>query len=84
MLVVLSSVFLRPVHDDSDSHNDDSSSDTNISSAPEEVHADTHETHDHDESLVGIADGGLASFVKSSSVNDDYCKSKFEFSKNIK
>lgn len=27
----------------------------------------------------GIADGGLASFVKSSSMNDDYCKLNFLF-----
>jgi hypothetical protein len=33
-----------------------------------------NESHDNNESLVGIADGGLASFVKSSTMNDDYCK----------
>jgi hypothetical protein len=74
---ILDSDFPRPIHDESDSHSDDSSSDTNISSIPEELNTDMNEIHDNNESLASIADGGLASFVKNSSINDDFCKLKF-------
>lgn len=42
----------------------------------EDFKADVNESHDNSEALEGIADGGLASFVKSSTMDDDddYCK----------
>ncbi|CAF1278220.1 unnamed protein product [Adineta ricciae] len=69
--------FIEPTtaqatHDESDNDTNTSSSDTNFSSIPPESHADMNESHDNNESLGGIVDGGLASFVKSSSINDDY------------
>lgn len=64
----------RATHDESDNDTNTSSSDTNFSSIPPESHADINDSHDNNESIGGIVDGGLASFVKSSSINDDYCK----------
>lgn len=67
----------RSINDESDTNDNASSSDTNISSMPEELlHADNNESQDNNESLGGIADGGLASFVKSSTMDDDYCMLK--------
>jgi hypothetical protein len=43
----------------------------------EELNTDVNEIHDNNESLGNIADGGLASFVKSSVIDDDYCMFKF-------
>jgi hypothetical protein len=42
-----------------------------MSSNPAESNLDINESHDNSE---GIAVGGLASFVKSSTMDDDYCK----------
>jgi hypothetical protein len=67
-------VFYRSTHDESDSDNNTSSSDTNLSSLPGESNADINESHDNNESLGDIANGGLASFVISSKMNNDYCK----------
>jgi hypothetical protein len=67
-------LFSRSIHDESDSNDHTSSTDTNVSSIPEELNTDINESHDNNESLGGIADGGLASFVKSSTMDDDYCK----------
>lgn len=48
---------------------------------PEESNADINESHDNNESLLGgdIADGGLASFVKCSAMDNDYCMFKVFF-----
>jgi hypothetical protein len=67
-------LFYRSIHDESDSNDNTSSSDTNVSSFPDESNPDINESHDNNELLGGIADGGLASFVKSSTMDDDYCK----------
>ncbi|CAF4088763.1 unnamed protein product [Rotaria sp. Silwood2] len=69
--------FIEPAniqsnHDESDKDTNISLNDTNISLIPRESHTDINESHDNNETLEGIADGGLASFVKSSAINDDY------------
>ncbi|CAF3420939.1 unnamed protein product [Rotaria sp. Silwood1] len=69
--------FIEPAniqsnHDESDKDTTTSSNDTNVSLIPRESHTDINEIHDNNELLEGIADGGLASFVKSSAINDDY------------
>ncbi|CAF3589268.1 unnamed protein product [Adineta steineri] len=69
--------FIEPstvqlVHNEPDSDNNTSSSDTNISLIPIELNADINESQDNIESLGSIADGGLASFVKSSTMNNDF------------
>ncbi|UJR27129.1 hypothetical protein I4U23_008428 [Adineta vaga] len=69
---------VQPVHDEFDNDNNTSSSSTNLSSIPTESHIDMNDSHDNNESLISIADGGLASFVKSSSMNDDYYHSSKE------
>ncbi|CAF0914141.1 unnamed protein product [Adineta steineri] len=63
---------VQPVHNEPDSDNNTSSSDTNISLIPIELNADINESQDNIESLGSIADGGLASFVKSSTMNNDF------------
>ena len=60
-------------HHDTDSDDQLSSSDTNLSSMPGNVNADTNDSQDNTESIDGLADGGLASFVKRSSIHDDFC-----------
>ena len=70
------SFYFRPIHDPFNSNNDDTSSDTNVSTAAEDFKADLNESHDNTEVLEGIADGGLASFVRSSTMDDDDCKYK--------
>ncbi|CAF1060677.1 unnamed protein product [Rotaria sordida] len=69
--------FIEPAniqsnHDEPDKDINTSSNRTNVSLIPRESHTDINDIHDNNESLGGIADGGLASFVKSSSINDDY------------
>ncbi|CAF4572469.1 unnamed protein product, partial [Rotaria magnacalcarata] len=60
------------IHDESYKDINSSSNDTNFSLIPSESNTDINEIHDNNELLEGIADGGLASFVKSSSINEDY------------
>ena len=67
-------VFHRSIHNESDSHDNVSSNDTNLSSFREESNTDINDTHDNNELLGSIATGGLASFVKNSTMDDDYCK----------
>ncbi|CAF2126855.1 unnamed protein product [Rotaria magnacalcarata] len=69
--------FIQPannqsIHDESYKDINSSSNDTNFSLIPSESNTDINEIHDNNELLEGIADGGLASFVKSSSINEDY------------
>ena len=63
----------RSHNHDTDSDDQLSSSDTNLSSMPGNVNADTNDSQDNTESIDGLADGGLASFVKRSSIHDDFC-----------
>lgn len=67
----------RPIHDQFTSNNDETSSDTNISAIAEDFKPDLNESHDNTEAPEGIADGGLASFVRSSTMDDDDCKCQF-------
>ena len=72
-IAILYFYFYRSIQDESDSDDNTSSNDTNIS-IPVESNTDMNESHDNNELKGDIAAGGLASFVKSSSMNDDYCK----------
>lgn len=63
------------MHEEPDKSDNSSSNDTHSSFIPGESNTDLSEIHDNNESIGdSIALGGLASFVKSSSIGNDYCK----------